>query len=29
MKPNGLGIIICPDGSRYVGGWGNGLFNIK
>ncbi len=26
-KPNGLGIIIYPDGSQYVGGWENGLFN--
>ena len=26
-KPNGLGVIIYPDGSKYVGGWENGLFN--
>ena len=25
-KPNGLGIIIYTDGSRYVGGWENGKY---
>ena len=26
-EPNGLGVIIYPDGSMYVGGWENGLFS--
>ena len=26
-KPNGLGIMTVPDGSKYVGEWKNGKYN--